>query len=77
MSSSSALYVFYIITIYQQVELKSSTLECDSLHEQLQCQRESATASLNRVQKHNEEKCRDLRDKIQDLNGQLNEVQSK
>ena len=57
-----------------QVDLDHSCHERDSLHEQLQFQRETAAASLNRMQKHNQEKCNDLHKKIQEQAGKLNEV---
>ena len=57
-----------------QVDLNISCRECDSLCEQIQLQRETAAASLNRLQKLNNEKCAELQKRIQDQAGKLNEV---
>ena len=42
--------------------------------EQVQLQRETAAASLNRIQKHNQDKCADLHSKIQEQGDKLKEV---
>lgn len=44
------------------------------MKEQLQAQREAAAASLNKIQKQNQEKCSDLLAKIQELSTRIKEV---
>lgn len=48
--------------------------ECYSLKDKMQYQRETAAASLNRIQKQNQEKCTELHSKIQELNENVKEV---
>lgn len=60
--------------LYTQVDLDHSHRERDSLHEQIQLQRETAAASINRMQNHHLEKCADLHKKIQEQAGKLKEV---
>ena len=57
-----------------QVDLGHSCRERDSLHEQIQLQRETATASINRMQNHHLEKCAELHKRIQEQAGKLKEV---
>ena len=59
-----------------QVELQSSRKEYESLQEQTQLQRETAAASLNRIQKHNQDKCAELHITIREQADKLEEVSS-
>ena len=60
--------------MHTQVDLDHSCRERDSLHEQIQLQRETAAASINRMQNHHQEKCAELHKKIQEQAGKLKEV---
>ena len=62
--------------VHIQVDLDHSCRERDSLHEQIQLQRETAAASINRMQNHYLEKCAELHKRIQEQTGKLKEVRS-
>ena len=57
-----------------QHELKSASREIQSLKDKMQLQRESAAASLNRIQKQGNDKSTELHTKIQQLSEQVREV---
>ena len=65
---------FLIFLFISQNDLDRSQHERDSLHDQIQLQRETATSSHNRMQKHNLEKSAELYKTIQEQTGKLNEV---
>lgn len=62
------------ILLHTQVDLDHSCRERDSLHEQIQLQRETAAASINRMQNHHQDKCAELHKKIQEQAGKLKEA---
>lgn len=66
--------MFKSVTSILQDELESMVIECSSLKDKMQYQRETAAASLNRIQKQNQEKCSELHSKIQDLSENVKEV---
>lgn len=62
------------VCVCTQAELCNLSDEHSSLKEKMQVQRGAAAASLNRIQRQNQERCTELHTKIQELSDKIKEV---